>query len=260
MDNSTPFKILMLVGKGTSSKILYNYLSQHFNDIHVITEDKPDRIKFIKNRAKRLGWLTAIGQVIFQLTVPRLLNLSSANRIEELYQQYSLDNTEIENSKNTFVKSVNAKESIQKIQELRPSLIILNGTRIVSKKVLRSIDAKFINTHLGITPLYRGVFGAYWAMVKKDYKNIGTTIHLVDEGIDTGGIIKQVIVKPTTDDNFVTYPILQLGASLSLMKETIEQISQDQLMTISAPPGKSGLWSHPTIFQYVYNRILHGVK
>jgi hypothetical protein len=55
------------------------------------------------------------------------------------------------------VASANADETVALLQELRPRVVVVNGTRILSKRVLGCIDAVFINMHAGITPLYRGV-------------------------------------------------------------------------------------------------------
>jgi folate-dependent phosphoribosylglycinamide formyltransferase PurN len=72
------------------------------------------------------------------------------------------------------------------LKAINPDLVIVNGTRIISKKVLSSINSKFVNIHVGITPKYRGVHGTYWALVNNDVENSGVTVHFVDEGIDTG--------------------------------------------------------------------------
>ena len=37
--------------------------------------------------------------------------------------------------------------------------------------MLQSVEAIFVNTHVGITPKYRGVHGGYWSLVKND-KNL----------------------------------------------------------------------------------------
>lgn len=253
-------KILLLVGKGISSTLLYNYLSQHFDNIHCIMEEKPDRWKFIKRRAKRLGWFTAIGQVIFQVTVPRFLSRTSKERIAELDVEFKIKRTPIPARALQHVNSINQKSSIEQIQQFEPDLIILNGTRIVSKKVLRAVPAKFINTHLGITPLYRGVHGGYWALAKDNKDLFGTTVHLVDEGIDTGGILKQVTTQPTKKDNFSTYPLLQLAVALPLIKETIEDILTEKSREIQPVVNQSQLWYHPTIFQYFFNLVTKGVR
>jgi methionyl-tRNA formyltransferase len=41
-----------------------------------------------------------------------------------------------------------------------------------------SINSKFVNIHVGITPKYRGVHGTYWALVNNDVENSGVTVHL----------------------------------------------------------------------------------
>lgn len=253
-------KILLLLGKGISSTILYNYLSQHFDNIHCIMEEKPDRWKFIKRRAKRLGWFTAIGQVVFQASVPRFLSKTSKKRIAELDSEFHINRTPIPSTLLQKVKSINQNSSIEQIQQYQPDLIILNGTRIVSKKVLRSVSVKFINTHLGITPLYRGVHGGYWALAKGNENLFGTTVHLVDEGIDTGGILKQVTAQPTKKDNFSTYPLLQLAVALPLIKETINDILMEKSHEIEPVINQSQLWYHPTIFQYFFNLVTKGVR
>jgi folate-dependent phosphoribosylglycinamide formyltransferase PurN len=37
------------------------------------------------------------------------------------------------------------------MKAINPDLVIVNGTRIISKKVLSSINSKFVNIHVGIT-------------------------------------------------------------------------------------------------------------
>ena len=53
--------------------------------------------------------------------------------------------------------------------------------------LLEAVPAVFLNTLAGITPSYRGVHGAYWALVQRQPDACGVTVHLVDAGIDTGG-------------------------------------------------------------------------
>ena len=104
------------------------------------------------------------------------------------------------------------------LQELKPDLLIVNGTRIISKKTLESVSAPFINIHTGITPAYRGVHGGYWAVAKGKKNFFGTTIHYVDAGVDTGGIIEQVFAEPAKENNFYTYPYFQYATVLPVFK------------------------------------------
>jgi methionyl-tRNA formyltransferase len=74
---------------------------------------------------------------------------------------------------------------------------------------------------VGITPEYRGVYGAYWALLNNDVENCGVTIHKVDKGIDTGALIKQAVIQIGNRDNFKTYPVHQYGVAIGLMKQTL---------------------------------------
>ena len=87
------------------------------------------------------------------------------------------------------VESVNDPETIRLLRTMQPTVIVVNGTRIISSEVLDAVDCPFINTHAGITPRFRGVHGGYWALVEGRPEMVGTTVHLVDEGIDTGGVL-----------------------------------------------------------------------
>lgn len=145
------------------------------------------------------------------------------------------------------------------LQKIAPDAIVVIGTRIISREVLNSIPAKFINIHAGITPKYRNVHGAYWAVVNNDYDNCGVTVHLVDPGIDTGSIIYQQTIKIKKEDNFVTYPFLQLAEGIILLKQALKNIFEEKLV-LKKGMQESKLWYHPTILQYLYYRIVHNKK
>jgi hypothetical protein len=76
------------------------------------------------------------------------------------------------------------------------------------------LNTTMINIHCGLTPKYRGVHGGYWALAQDDRAMCGVTIHLVSPGVDTGDILAQRTIEPTSADNFATYPHLQLAAAM----------------------------------------------
>jgi len=250
----------MLAGKGESTNIVYNYLCKTFEIDKVIIEYPRDRIQFLKKRVKRLGYVKVFGQILFYLISMPYLRISSKKRIIEIKKIYNLDDSHIEMSKIIDVPSANSDVTINILREINPDIVIVNGTRIISKKILNCIDAKFINMHAGITPLYRGVHGGYWSLVEGKIEACGVTVHFVDQGIDTGNIIEQAIIKPTKRDNFITYPLLQLGVGLPKLKTSIKKLLESSISTCADPEGESKLWSHPTLWEYLWYRIYKGVK
>jgi folate-dependent phosphoribosylglycinamide formyltransferase PurN len=253
-------KVVILAGNGLSTNIVYNSINNNFGVSLVIVEKKENTAKFLKRRVKKLGIITVIGQVLFQALVVKGLKLFSKGRIAEIIRVNNLDISPIPEQFLRSVNSVNSLETINLLKAIEPDLIIVNGTRIISKKVLASVNCPFINTHAGITPKYRGVHGTYWALYNNDSENSGVTVHFVDEGIDTGNIIKQSHVTTTNKDNFVTYPLLQLAEGLKLLNGAISDYINGSILTQKEKLMDSMLWYHPTIWQYLFGRIFKGVK
>jgi methionyl-tRNA formyltransferase len=118
----------------------------------------------------------------------------------------------------------------------------------------------FLNMHAGITPMYRGSHGGYWALVEGDRDSCGVTVHQVDTGVDTGPILGQARIMPNHGDNFVTYALLQQATGLPLLKKAIQDACEDCLVPLAPPPGTSRLFTHPTLSEYIYHRLRSGVK
>ncbi len=254
-------KLLVIAGSGTSTNILVNWLCQNGYDVvEVIVEQSiPIRTKLLA-RARRLGWRAVLGQVLFQGLIVPVLRRASASRIKDILGQHDLDVRPPGNLNLHVVSTVNSDETIRRINDRKPDLVIVNGTRIIRKSVLESVNAPFLNTHCGITPHYRGVHGGYWALWNDDRGRFGVTIHQLDAGVDTGPVLWQAVLDPRGDDNFATYPLLQQAGSFSGMKEILDGFSRQGGFPPSFPTqGDGKQWFHPTIVDYLRGR-LRGVR
>jgi phosphoribosylglycinamide formyltransferase-1 len=86
------------------------------------------------------------------------------------------------------------KELIQRLEPYRIDLIVLAGfMRILSPLFVRAYKNRIMNLHPALLPSFPGTHAAKQAL---DYgvKFTGCTVHLVDEGVDTGPIILQSVV------------------------------------------------------------------
>ena len=248
----------MLVGRDDSSHIMYHALKDTFEIEKVIMEEAVSKKTMILNRVKRLGVMKVLGQVLFIL-YSKVSAKFSASRIEEIKRSNALDDSPIDDEKIIYIDSVNDEKVIDLIQEMNPDAVIVNGTRIISVKVLACIEKPFINTHAGITPKYRGVHGGYWALANNDKEHCGVTVHLVDPGIDTGGVLYQEMITVTEEDNFNTYPLLQLDKAIPLMKRALDDVEKGMVTPIKIEL-PSRLWYHPTLWEYAVNYVMKGVK
>lgn len=248
----------MLVGPGASSRIMYNALRNDFDIQRVILEKKVSPSTMIRRRVKRLGVIKSLGQVLF-MTFNRFLNLFSKSRTIELMARYGLSDGSFPPQVLQEVESVNGSEVVTTLQELSPDAVVVNGTRILSRSVIASINVPFLNTHMGITPRYRGVHGGYWALASGDPQHCGVTVHMIDEGIDTGEVLFQAAVEVEPTDDFNTYPLHQIATGIPLMKAALHAVGAGKLKPMEGV-GPSRLWYHPTLFSYLRNRILRGVR
>ena len=57
----------MLVGKGESSRIVYNSLSRDFDIKMVIEDTSISKKAFLKRRVKKIGYLKVFGQILFMI-------------------------------------------------------------------------------------------------------------------------------------------------------------------------------------------------
>jgi len=253
-------KLVLLAAEGDSTNIVYHALSSRFHIHLVVIEGKESKKVFLKRRIKKLGILKVIGQVLFQLTAAKILSVFSKKRVQHILSQNELHTHDIDAVKVVRVDSVNDESVQQLLRSINPDAIVVNGTRIISKRILTAVNCPFINMHAGITPMYRGVHGGYWSLVNNDAAHCGVTVHLVDAGIDTGNILYQANISPEKEDNFSTYPYLQTAKGIELLKKAAGDALDNTLRSVAPVKGESKLWYHPTLWQYLYFRMFKKVK
>lgn len=78
----------------------------------------------------------------------------------------------------------------ESLKRRKPDLVVSYNYRyIIPPDVLGILPGKFINLHISLLPWNRGADPNFWSFVENSPK--GVTIHLIDKGIDTGGILLQ---------------------------------------------------------------------
>tara|TARA_B100000575_G_C22978310_1_gene564563 strand:+ start:9 stop:551 length:543 start_codon:yes stop_codon:yes gene_type:complete len=105
------------------------------------------------------------------------------------------------------------KEVLKLINEYNVKLLVLAGfMKLLSRNFVTTLPSKFIvNIHPSLLPKYKGM-NAIKQALEDCAEYTGVTIHYVDEGIDSGSIIKQYTIKINKNDN------------LELLKERLQLI------------------------------------
>ena len=254
-------RVVLLAGPGDTTDIVANELMRHVPELLVVVEGSPSRVTMARRRAARVGWPTVIGQVLFVTVVLPVLRVSGRRRITAIAGRHGLDTTPVAVTRS--VGSVNDDDTVEFLREARPDLVVVNGTRIIASRVLESIPCPIVNTHAGITPRYRGVHGGYWALAEGHPELVGTTVHLVDQGIDTGGVLARATFPVTSDDTIATYPYLHLAAGLPLLVDQVTRAldgRRPEPLVEAVPEGGTRLYLHPTVWGYLWRRMRSGVR
>lgn len=88
------------------------------------------------------------------------------------------------------------------VDAFAPDLVVSAGfMKILGPRFLKRFDGRIINTHPALLPAFPGAHGVRDALAY-GVRVTGSTVHLVDSGIDTGAILAQeaVAVLPSDDE------------------------------------------------------------
>jgi folate-dependent phosphoribosylglycinamide formyltransferase PurN len=250
-------RIAVLTAGGPLAWITVNALRRRFGPVHVLIEQPERRLDFLRRRLRRLGPVAVAGQMAFAL-VQKLIVWRSAGRIAEIHSHHWLEAAPAAGCDVREVGSVNSEACREALRGIEPDVVVVHGTRIIARETLACVPAPFINFHAGINPKYRGQHGGYWARAALDGDNFGVTVHLIDEGVDTGAVLYQARIKPTRADNIATYQHLQTGAAQPLIAQAVQDAVSGNLKPrrVALP---SRQWFHPTLWGYLRTGIAHGV-
>jgi phosphoribosylglycinamide formyltransferase 1 len=82
-----------------------------------------------------------------------------------------------------------------------PALVVFAGfMRVVGAAILQRFPGRILNVHPALLPSFPGVDGARLA-IEAGVRISGCTVHVVDEGVDTGPILAQAAVAVLPNDD-----------------------------------------------------------
>jgi len=109
-----------------------------------------------------------------------------------------------------------------KLLPLRPDWVVSAGfMRILGPAVLAAFPQRIVNTHPALLPSFPGAHAVRDALAY-GVRVTGCTVHLVDEGTDTGPVLAQRAVEVRPDDDEQT------------LHERIKVVERELLVTVSA--------------------------
>ena len=117
------------------------------------------------------------------------------------------------------------EEVLKLILKYDVKLLVLAGyMKLLSKNFVNSLPSKFIvNVHPSLLPKYKGM-NAIKQAIDDSAEYTGVTIHYVDEGMDSGSIIKQKSIKINKLDTIESLKIRLQEIEHLIYSNTIKSI------------------------------------
>ena len=118
-----------------------------------------------------------------------------------------------------IVDSINDKAVVELLRDVQPEVTVVMGTGILGRKVLEAAGDVVLNVHGGYLPDYKGNHCFFFALADGAWDRIGSTIHFVDPGVDTGDILE------------VVEPALHKGDNAEMLYSRAEMAAVHRLVT-----------------------------
>jgi folate-dependent phosphoribosylglycinamide formyltransferase PurN len=128
--------------------------------------------------------------------------------------------------------TANAPEFVARLRELDVDVLLHQSPEILRRDVLRAPKIGVLNRHLSMLPAYRGAWPVFWQFVHGESR-LGVTIHLVDEGIDTGPVLEQKAVERQSDETLAAAHKRLFTHAVGLTADAIARLAHGD---VGAPP------------------------
>ncbi|MGC9333262.1 MAG: formyltransferase family protein [Anaerolineae bacterium] len=139
-----------------------------------------------------------------------------------------------------------------------PDLMVLGGTRILRRPILAIPPRGTVNAHPGLLPRLRGSSSVGWALYYD--LPLGSTVHFVDAGIDTGPIILRRQLPVYRGDTYQALVRRMLTLSGVLMAEALELLQAGDVQAVAQDPsaGETLRVIPPALLARAQARLMEG--
>lgn len=128
-------------------------------------------------------------------------------------------------------RDINDSQFLERLRKTKPDIIVSSCPQIFKKELLSIPRFGCINRHTSLLPQYGGLMPVFWAMLN-DEKEIGVTMHKMNEGIDEGQIITQKKIYLSEGDSLYGLYKKCFEISSGLVLEAIEIIEKKKKFNV----------------------------
>ncbi len=121
-------------------------------------------------------------------------------------------------------RSVRSEDFLTQFDKLEYDLVVsAHFERILPARIFGRARMGALNLHPSLLPKYRGMAPQHWALIFGEAET-GVTVHRIDEGVDTGRIMRQVRIPLYPDMYIHELQTRFLAVYRSIMIEAVERL------------------------------------
>jgi len=162
--------------------------------IVILTTETPHHVFFVREIAKHYDNI----KVFCEIESGRKFFYNTQHKFEIERDAYELDtwfngnNVTLKNISDViYVPTINKSTVYFSLMSENPDIIIVFGTGVIEKELASLLADRVYNLHGGNPEQYRGLDSHLWSIYHNDFKNLITTVHKLEVGLDTGDVILQ---------------------------------------------------------------------
>ena len=181
--------------------------------ITIFTGDQRRHISLINKMASIAEEVHAVIEVPLDKIKTSITNLDSSKILSEYFQQVSeaeskvfgQDSEVLHHVKKTTIGTglINSIAPNEIELALKSDVFVIFGSSYIKGWLAEFlIRNRAINIHMGLSPFYRGAACNFWALYDLQPQFVGATIHLLNNGLDSGDIICHAVPQLVGVDSF----------------------------------------------------------
>lgn len=121
-------------------------------------------------------------------------------------------------------RSVRSEEFLARFDSTEYDLVICaHFERILPARLFRRARIGALNLHPSLLPKYRGMAPQHWPIIMGEAET-GVTVHRIDEGVDTGRIMRQIRIPLGADTYIYELQAKFLSVYREIMVEAVERL------------------------------------
>lgn len=199
---------------------LLNLLRWHDITVHqvvVFTDTLRRQRRLFRRAVDQIGWSQALLYSARQIALSQHSG-HGAYRGQTLDHEYRRLAERVD-----FVRDPRSPEAKALLLESCPDVCVLAQSGIIPRSILKIPTLATLNAHPGILPEYRGIDTFYWALYEQRPLMVGSTLHVVDAGIDTGRVLVSTPYRWIGDETLRDLPRLVYEDCLDLLVDALSQ-------------------------------------